>query len=282
MTVKIVTDSTSDIPADVAERLDITVVPLNIHFGTDNYKDNVTISADEFYSRLATSSTLPKTSQPSPGDFKEIYDELGANADAIVSIHVSAKLSGTYNSAVQAAAQTSAKCPIEIVDSEQVSMGLGLTAIALAGAANNGASMEEITEVAQDTKMRAQVIGLCETLEYLEKGGRIGKAQSLVGSVLKIKPMIIVKDGEIHELGKGRTFAKSVIKLKEAARRFSPIDSLSVIYSTTPEVALEIADELKDMLPPGVDPYLTRFGPVIGTYAGPGAIGIAVIQSVSE
>ena len=125
MTVRIVTDSTSDFPKDTAQSLGVTVVAQNVHFGTETFKDNVTISPDDFYSMLARGTELPKTSQASPGDFKDVYDELGADADGIVSVHVSAKISGTYNSAVQAADLTSAACPIEVVDSTQASMGLG-------------------------------------------------------------------------------------------------------------------------------------------------------------
>ncbi len=139
MPVRIVTDSTSDIPPEVAQRLDVTVIAQNVHFGTETYKDNVTITPDEFYSMLASSPELPKTSQASPGDFKNTFDELGVDADGIVSIHESSKISGTYNSAVQAAAMTSAKCPVEAIDSEQASMGLGLIVVAAAEAAHLGA-----------------------------------------------------------------------------------------------------------------------------------------------
>ena len=139
MPVRIVTDSTSDIPPEVAQRLDVTVIAQNVHFGTETYKDNVTITPDDFYSMLASSPELPKTSQASPGDFKNTFDELGVDADGIVSIHVSSKISGTYNSAVQGAAMTLAKCPVEVIDSEQASMGLGLIVVAAAEAAHRGA-----------------------------------------------------------------------------------------------------------------------------------------------
>ena len=147
MAVRIVTDSTSDIPAGTAERLGITVVALNVHVGTQTFKDNVTITPDDFYSMLASSPELPKTSQASPGDFKEVYDSLGNDADGIVSIHISSKVSGTYNSAVQGAAQTSAACPVEAIDTAQVSMGLGLGVVAAAEAANRGAGQDEVVSL---------------------------------------------------------------------------------------------------------------------------------------
>ena len=279
MTVRIVTDSTSDLPKDTAQSLGVTVVAQNVHFGTETFKDNVTITPDDFYSMLARSTELPKTSQASPGDFKDVYDELGADADGIVSIHVSAKISGTYNSAIQAAGLTSAVCPIEVVDSTQASMGLGLMVAAAAAAANRGAGHDEVAAVARDAVGRAQCFCLFETLEYLEKGGRIGKAQAMIGSVLKIKPMIIVRDGEVTPLGKARTFQKALVKMKQTARDFAPLESLAVMHSTTPEAAEAVADDLKDLLPAGAEPHVTRFGSALGVHTGPGAIGIALLQA---
>ena len=208
-----------------------------------------------------------------------MYDELGADADGIVSIHVSAKISGTYNSAIQAAGLTSAACPIEVVDSTQASMGLGLVVAAAAEAANRGAGHDEVAAVARDAVGRAQCFCLFETLEYLEKGGRIGKAQAMIGSVLKIKPMIIVRDGEVTPLGKARTFQKALVKMKQTARDFAPLESLAVMHSTTPEAAEAVADDLKVLLPDGAEPHVTRFGSALGVYTGPGAIGIALLQA---
>ena len=279
MTVKIVTDSTSDFPKDTAQSLGVTVVAQNVHFGTETFKDNVTITPDDFYSMLAESTELPKTSQASPGDFKEVYDELGADADGIVSVHVSAKISGTCNSAIQAAELTSASCPIEVVDSAQASMGLGLVVAAAAEAANRGAGHDEVAAVARDAVGRAQCFCLFETLEYLEKGGRIGKAQAMIGSVLKIKPMIIVRDGEVTPLSKARTFQKALVKMKQTARDFGPLESLAIMHSTTPEAAAAVADDLKDLLPEGNEPFVARFGSALGVHTGPGAIGIALLRA---
>ena len=281
MAVKIVTDSTSDLPASVVERLGITVVAQNIHFGVETFKDGVTLSPDDFYSRLAASPTLPKTSQASPGDFGEVYGRLCEDADAIVSLHVSSKVSGTYNSAVQAAGQDSVTCPVEVIDSEQVSIGLGLMVIAAAEAANRGASRDEVVEIVRGAISRSQCFCLFETLEYLEKGGRIGKARAMFGSMLKIKPMIIIRDGEVHELGKGRTFPKALSKFKQIARGYAPVEALAVIHSTTPDLAGEVANDLRDMLPSGAEPYVARFGPALGVYTGPGAVGIGLIQARS-
>ncbi len=279
MTVRIVTDSTSDIADDTARKLGITVVAQNVHFGTLSFEDNVTITPDEFYEMLSSASELPKTSQASPGRFKEVYDELGRNADGIVSIHVSSKISGTCNSAQQGALATSARCPVEVIDSGQASMGLGLAVLAAAEAAFRGAGQPEVVSTARSAVRRAQCLCLFETLEYLQKGGRIGKAQALLGSLLKIKPMIIVRDGEVHPLGMARTFPRALAKMKETVRGFAPLESLAVMHSTTPEVASEVAGDLKEMLPVGSEPHIARFGPALGVYAGPGAIGIALMQA---
>ena len=279
MAVRIVTDSTCDITADLAEEHGLTLIAQSISFGAQSFKDNVTIAPDEFYSMLATSTDLPKTSQASPGEFREAYDRVGIDADGIVSIHISSKISGTCNSALQGAAQSSASCPIEVVDTLQASMGAGLVVLAAAEAAARGAAHSEIVATALDAVKRAQCICLFETLEYLRRGGRIGRAQTLLGSILSIKPMIIVRDGEVHPLGKARTFAKTLEQMKQTARGFAPVDSLAVMHSTTPDVAAEVADGLRDLLPEGTEPHITRFGPALGVHTGPGAIGIALLQA---
>ena len=279
MTVRIVTDSTSDIDDATARDMGISVVPQNVHFGMRSFEDNVTITPDEFYRMLSTAPELPTTSQASPGRFRQTYDELGRDADGIVSIHVSSRLSGTCNSARQGAWATSADCPIEVIDSGQASMGLGLIVLAAAELAMQGASRSEVVAAALGTARRAQCLCLFETLEYLRKGGRIGKAQALVGSVLKIKPIVIVRDGEVYPLGRARTFPRALAQMKESVRGFAPVESLAVMHSTTPNVAAEVADDLKDMLPQGSEPHVARFGPALGVYAGPGALGIALIQA---
>ena len=262
-----------------ARRLGITVVPLNVHFGARAFKDNVTITAGEFYSMLADSPELPTTSLASPGEFQETYDSLVKDADGIVSIHVSSKLSGTYNSALQGARMASAACPVDVIDSAQGSMGLGLVVIEAAEAANRGAGQDEVVALAHDTAARAQSFCLFETLGYLVKGGRIGKAQGLLGSMLKVKPMVITRDGVPTPLARARTFSRGLVRMRQTARDFAPVESLAVMYSTTPEIAEEVADDLRDLLPEGKTPYVARYGPILGVYTGPGAIGIALIQA---
>ena len=245
MNIKIVTDSTSDLPDDLINKLGITVIPLNVSFGTETFKDKVTISSDTFYKRLSEDTNLPKTSQPSPGDFKEIYDALEPENNKILSIHVTAKMSGTYNSAIQGRAQSKMPDNIEVIDSGQVSMGLGLAVIKTAEAVLDGKNIEEVKQIAYRSINLSECFCLLETLEYVEKGGRIGKAQAILGSVLNIKPMIIMKEGEVNDLAKVRTFKKGLAKLIETVKTFSPIESIAVMHSTTPDLAESISDEIK-------------------------------------
>ena len=160
-------------------------------------------------------------------------------------------------------------------------MGVGLVAIAAAQAANNGASVDEVAELARSASTRAHTIALLETLEYLQRGGRIGKAQAMLGSILQIKPMITVQDGEVHELGKARTFAKGLAKLRETALDLGPADAVAIIHNTTPEAAQAFADSIAGILPEGAAPYITRFGPALGVHVGPGAVGVALVRSQS-
>ncbi|MEE2881277.1 MAG: DegV family protein [Chloroflexota bacterium] len=279
MAIKIVIDSTADMPSALVQEYGITVVPLNVHFGTEVFRDSIEISPDEFYKRLASSPKLPTTSQPTVGDFLEVYQELSNTTDEIVSIHVSDKLSGTLNSANQAKGQYTGKARIEIVDSEHVSMGLGMVAIAASKAAQGGASIEDVVKEAKQTISKVQFVGLVDTLEYLEKGGRIGKAQALVGSILRLKPLLTVKNGEVHPLEKIRTRSKGIDRLCDIVKEHAPLESLAVVYTTTPDDAAQLADRLRPLVPSGDIP-ISQVGPVVGTHAGPGVLGISLTQKI--
>jgi len=279
MAISIVTDSTSDLPLDLAGNLGITIVPLYVNFGTEVFRDGVDLTAEQFYERLVTTPELPRTSQPAIGDFVEVYDRLGSESDGIVSVHISSKVSGTYNAAVQAKGQTSARCPVEVLDTYQASMGTGMVAMAAARTAAQGAGLEEVIEVSRRAIAQSRCFVLLDTLDYLQKGGRIGKAQALLGSVLKIKPMIIIRDGEVHELGKARTFVKGLARIQEVARDFAPVDSVCVLHSTTPSLAEQLASDLRGLLTVDKVPFVSTFGPVIGTYVGPGAVGVGLLRS---
>ena len=281
MAIKVVTDSTSDLPADVAESLGIEVVPLNVHFGSDVYKDRVNLMPDTFYDKLINGDVLPTTSQPSVGEFIDVYERLGSDADGIVSVHISEKLSGTMNSARLASQQANADCPIEVVDTFQVSMGVGICAMEAAEVANSGGDMNQVILAARNAVTRSQCFFMLETLEFLQKGGRIGKAQALIGNLLKIRPMLILQEGEVHPLGRERTRRKGIAKLVDTVEELAPISGLAVMYSTGPYEAQTLAQNVSKFMIEGREPMMLQIGPVIGTYAGPDTLGIALISAKS-
>jgi DegV family protein with EDD domain len=281
MAIKVVTDSTSDLPADVAESLGIEVVPLNVHFGSDVYKDRVNLMPDAFYDKLINGDVLPTTSQPSVGEFIDVYERLGSDADGIVSVHISEKLSGTMNSARLASQQANADCPIEVVDTFQVSMGVGICAMEAAEVANSGGNMNQVILAARNAVTRSQCFFMLETLEFLQKGGRIGKAQALIGNLLKIRPMLMLQEGEVHPLGRERTRRKGIAKLVDTVEELAPISGLAVMYSTGPDEAQTLAQNISKFMIEGREPMMLQIGPVIGTYAGPDTLGIALISAKS-
>lgn len=276
MTVKVVTDSTSDIPAEVAQELGITVVPLYVHFGKETYQDGVDLSADEFYHKLVTEPELPKTSAPPAGAFIETYEKLAAETDEIVSIHISTKLSATYNSALLGKDGMKVSCRVEVIDSLSATIGLGLIVIAAAKAALAGANLDEITAMVAQTVPMIHCIAIVDTLDYLYKGGRIGKAQALLGSALNIKPVLVIQDGEVYPLGRVRGRSKALARLCELASKFHNIKEMAVAHVTTPDELGVLAERLAPLFPQGKI-YKSRCGSTIGTYLGPGCLTIALI-----
>ncbi len=273
MAIKIVTDSTADLPPELARELDITVVPCNVHFGQETFLDGVELDADRFYERLITESQLPTTSQPSPGAFLEVYRGLVDAGHQVVSIHVSDKLSGTMNSARQAKEQLG-DAPLEVVDSHQVSLALGLLVTAAARAVKDGAHYEETLQVTRHALDQVQFFALLDTLEYLRKGGRIGKVQGFVGSLLHVRPIITVKEGVVESVIKVRSRARGVQYMLSIAEERAPLQQVAVMYATTPLEADELAERVRPLVADGTVIH-ARVGPVLGTHAGPGAIGIA-------
>ncbi|MSQ11544.1 MAG: DegV family protein [Dehalococcoidia bacterium] len=277
MTVRVVTDSTGDLPHDVAAAAGLTVVPLNIHFGTETLRDGVDITPDAFYARLVASKRLPTTSQPSAGAFVEAYQRLARDADAIVSVHISAKLSGTYNSALQAVQLLDGARPVDVLDTQQASLGLGLIALAAARVAKAGGTATQVVEEARRAMGQARFFGVVDTLEYLEKGGRIGKAQAFLGNVLKIKPVLAIQDGVAHPVERCRTMQKALDRLVAMVEEAAPIQELGVLHSTTPEAAQALAERVRRFTPDG-KVLMGRIGPVVGTYLGPGALGVGLLR----
>jgi len=281
MTIKIVTDITADLPQSLAEELGITIVPLYVQFGDNTYRDPIDISKEEFYQKLLSDPVHPSTSQPSPQDFADIYNELSKQADGIVSIHISSKLSGTCNSALQAKELLATECPIEVIDSEMVSMGLGLLAIKAASIANSEKDLQHVVEEVKQLIPDTHVWALFDTLKYLALGGRIGKAKELLGSVLNIKPVLIVKDGEMAPATQVRSRSKGIDLLYGFASSCTDIQDLAVMYTTTLDEAEVLANRLSDIFN-RERIIIARLGSALGVHAGPGALAIALRGKYKE
>lgn len=278
MTVRIVTDSTSDIPPQVAQELGITVIPLYVHFGTEVYRDGIDLSPAEFYQKLVTSKFLPTTSTISPGEFAEICDELAEQTDEILTIVISSKLSATYDVALHGMELRKRKdCQVEVIDSQLVLMALGLIAIAAAKEAQAGSSLEQIADMVKKTLPKTNVRMAFDTLEYIRKGGRIGRAKALLGTLLSFKPILTLKDGETTPIARERTRGRAIEHLRRFATGFTNIKEIAVEYTTTPEEATFLAQRL-DPLFPKERIYISTVGSVMGTHLGPGALGVALLE----
>ncbi len=275
MAVRIVTDSTSDLPPNVAKELGVVVIPANVIFGDESFRDGIDLTHDGFYQRLVDGDTLPTTSQPSVGTFHAAYQEILDQGDEIVSIHVSGKLSGTVNSAAQAKAGLGDNAPIEVVDSQGASVMLALVAAAAAERVGSAASASELAEQVRRDLPRTTAVFSLDTLEYLQKGGRIGKAQAFVGSLLSVKPILTIRDGEVLPLERPRNHRRAMARLEEMAREMGPVERMAVVYSTDQQWAEDLRGNLADLAPE--DKTITaRFGPALGTYVGPRAVGVAL------
>jgi DegV family protein with EDD domain len=275
VTIRIVTDSTADLPPGVAEELGITVVPLYVRFGDEVYRDRVDISEDEFYQRLERDTVHPGTTQPTPEDFARVYRGLGKEADGIVSIHISSKLSGTYSSALQAKEIVGDICHIEVIDSLWASMGLGLLAMDAAAATSAGKGMQQIADEARAMIPCMRYLGMFDTLKYLYLGGRIGKAKCLLGSALNVKPLLTLKAGELHAVGRARTRSKGMERLFEFAKGAGDMSDIAVVHNTTPDDAQALVERLTPVAP-GARIIVARLGPVLGVHTGPGAMFVIV------
>lgn len=278
MAVKIITDSLSDVTSDIAEGLGITVVPLTVIFGHDTFLDRVTMTTDEFYDRLIHGNVWPTTTQPTPAAFLEVYNKLAEETDEILVVTLSSKLSGTYQSALSAKSMVEKECRIEIIDSQTVAMGLGLIVIAAAKKAQEGANLGELTDLVRGAMNRSHFIVYFDTLTYLAKGGRIGKAKELLGSVLSIKQILTVKEGEMAPLTRKRSLAAGMDYLYNFVAGFSNIEELAVEHTTTPDEADRLVERLGSVFPKERI-YRSTVSPVLGTYAGPSAIAVTVLEA---
>lgn len=278
--VAVVTDSTSDLTPEVVERFAIHVVPLTVYFGEQAYRDGVDITSDEFVERLASAPKLPTTAQPGVGAFEELYKRLATEHDEIISIHISSKLSGTVGSARIAAESVSSLVRVEVVDSYNASLGLGFQVVRAAELAEEGRTVREIAEQLHADADAYEIIFFPDTLTYLQKGGRIGRAQALVGSLLSLKPLLRIEEGQVVPFERTRTRTRARQGLVDFVRGLDHPDRIGVLHSTTPEEASELASELRQ-LAPDTEVVIARFGPVILTHLGPGGMGVVAYHRSS-
>jgi DegV family protein with EDD domain len=273
MGVRVVTDSSCDLPRNLVEVYGIVVVPLTIRFGDEELVDRDELDAGEFWTKLKSSEALPETSAPSAGAFENRFrDLIQRGATGIISINLSSRLSATMQAAQVAANVVRDECPTVVIDSRTVSMGLGTLCLTAARRAADGGKLEEIVEDVISRRDRTRLFGALDTLEFLKRGGRIGNARALLGSMLSIKPIVEVRDGVVEESGKVRTRSKALAALAERVKA-QPIDTCAVLHGQATDV-----DELLDLLDPAFprDEIVTGLvGPVIGTHAGPGVIGVS-------
>lgn len=273
--VRIVTDSTADLAGDLQRAAGITVVPLNVRFGDQVFKDHVDLSGDEFFARLKTAAQLPKTSQPAVGAFEEVFRRYRDAGEEVVAVLISGKVSGTVGAATTAAKSVDGE-HIDVIDSLTTSMALGFLALEAAKLARSGADRPAVAEHVRSLVPKARVLAAVDTLTYLEKGGRIGRARALLGSLLNVKPLITLQDGEVAPLGRARGRPQAIDRLVELLQRDGKLSNLAVLHGG----ALADAQRLKERVSgnyPGLEIPIAETGAVISTYTGPGVIGFTYL-----
>jgi DegV family protein with EDD domain len=261
----------------VAEELGITVVPMNVEFGTETYRDGIDLTADEFFHKLETSQVVPKTSAPAPGLFAEVYDRLAEHTGEILTISLSQKFGAACEAALSGIRLMKKTCRVEVIDSKLGAMAQGLLAIEAAKEAMAGSSMDRIVDVAQRIKGLIHIRVTFDTLKYLARGGRIGKAQAFLCSLLKINPIVSIKEGEAFPVARERCRAKAIEWLYKWATSFPKIKALAIGYATTPDEAEELARRIA-LVFPQVPLYMSRVSPILGTHTGPGFVEVSVLE----
>ena len=268
----VVTDSTSDVPDEWRERYDIQVVPLKVMFGEETFRDGVDMNNEQFFARLATSSKLPTTSAPSPGDFAELYTRLAKDHNGCISIHIARSLSATAEAA-RVGAQSVEGFRVEVIDSETVSMPMAF----LCRVAAECTTLDEATGAVAKRIPGCRVLALLDTLRYVEMGGRVSRAQAMIGTMLDLKPLLLMVDGEIKSLDRVRTRSRAIPRMVEHFEHDSPVEQVGVVHAQAPEEAEQIAAGLRGRFP-GLEVPVGQIGCVLGTHVGPKALGLVYIK----
>jgi DegV family protein with EDD domain len=278
MTVKIVTDTASDISPEEAQQLGIHLVPIYVRFGNVTYRDGVDISTDMFYNKLSSTNIHPHTAAPSPGDFQKVYDDLSKDTDEIVSIHVTRKHSSTMESAMVGKSMVDNKrCRIEILDSRGITMWQGMVAIAAAQAAAAGCSVQQVIDTVNETIAQLRGLGMLDTIKYVLKGGRLAQTVLKFESILNVKTILTLREGEVKPLGLVRSWNKGITRIHDFISKATGVKDAAVVYNTTPEDADNLIAYIKSIFPE-INPRLTRMGPTMGVHTGQGAL-LTAIQS---
>ncbi len=278
MSIKIVTDSTCDLPQDLLQEYGIKLVPLYINFGDQGYLDGVELTRQEFYQRLPESDPLPTTATPGVDAFKQVYEDLAdSGASEILSIHISISLSATVDVARTAANETK-KVPVTVLDSQQLSLGTGFLVLSAAKAAAEGKSMDEIVSMLNEQTSRTYVIAALDTLEYLKRSGRMNAVVARLGSVLKIKPILIMHDGEPTG-ERVRTRERALARLIEFISELGPLEQLALVHTNAAQEAKELFQRSKHLFANQEEPLSVDVTPVLGTNIGPGVVGFACITA---
>ena len=275
--IRIVTESTADIPRDMVTRLGITIVPSYVVFGTETYRDGVELTKRQFYEKLAATNVIPTTATPPPAIYEEVYRRLARETDEIVSIHLAANLSGLYNAA-SVAARSISEANIAVIDSGQITMGYGWMAVAVAEAAQRGDSLEQVVALVEGMKDRSRLLAVLDTLDFVHRGGRVGWVQAMIGTLLKIKPIINVRQGEVNLLERSRTWKRALDQLMEMVQALGPLERAIVLHANAPDRAELVADRLQ-VVAPGWERLIGQAGVTIASHVGPGAVGIACVAA---
>ncbi len=274
MPVRVVSDTACDLPSRTTEELGITLVPLHVRFGGTELVDRVELSTADFWRRAAACDELPSTAAPSPGAFADAFRAAaGPGDEGVVCVTLSSRVSATYDAAVQGAREAALDVRVTVVDSLSVTMGEGMVALAAAEAAASGAGVDDVVAAAESTKHRLAVYGAIETLENLRKGGRIGNARAVLGTLLSIKPVIEVRDGVVEEESRQRTRARSLRYLADKVHAAGPLERLALLNGNAPDFDAFV--ELLSDVTPATPVVIADIGPVVAAHAGPGAVGVA-------
>jgi DegV family protein with EDD domain len=278
--VRIVTDSTAELSPELADRLGVTVIPLNIHIGEEKFLDGVDINTEGFFRKLEKTDSLPFTTSPPLNVFEDTYRTFGRATDGIVSIHISAKLSDTVELAKEAASSLIGQRDVAVIDSFSTSLGLRTLVMAASEAAKKGAPMDEVVRLVRAMIPHVYLVFFVESLEYLERGGRVGEAEALLGTMLSIKPLLIIEDGDILPLEKVRTRGNGIDKLFEFITEFPYLENISILKGDNAIDPTELLERLQ-VAYPGMEIDVVTYGPLLATHLGPGAIGVFVYEGIS-